>query len=370
MSNKKILLIAGTRPNFIKLAPLYHSLKKHAFYQPFVCHTGQHYDKNMSGVFLESLRLPSPDFTLNVSGGNVPNIIGRTTTGLAELMSTEHFDFVIIFGDVNATAAGAITAVQLGIPVMHVEAGLRSLDRSMPEEVNRVITDHIVNYLAVSEPSGISNLRYEGIEDSKVRMIGNIMIETMLTYKKDWENATLDELPKELLAKPYILSTFHRPENVDKPSELKRVVELLEQLATVHPVLIPIHPRTANQLKSIDGLHERIEQNERIYTLPPLGYFQFVKLTSQAAFVVTDSGGIQEETTFLDIPCITVRKNTERPVTITEGTNRLMKLHDKQFLNNVLAHIEYVRKTTREPIPYWDAKVSQRIIEWMEELAV
>ena len=360
----KILLIAGTRPNFIKLAPLFHQLKKQNWCEIKICHTGQHYDKNMSDIFWEYLDLPNPDYALGVGGGTVPEVIGNTTIALSKLISSENpkFNLVIVFGDVNATVSGAITASQLGVPVMHVEAGLRSFDRTMPEEINRIITDHISNYLMVSENSGLEHLKKEGIDDSKVFFVGNIMIETLIKTKAKWSSIALPAELNDLEDDKYIVCTFHRPENVDFESQLKIVVDRLNLLSNWMKVVFPLHPRTKSRLETW-GLLEQLENNKNIILLPPLGYFEFLKLVSKSRLVVTDSGGIQEETSFLNKACITIRKNTERPVTITEGTNILMDLHNEHLLEEINKHLDNLSSTVLEPIKYWDESVSDRIVE-------
>jgi UDP-N-acetylglucosamine 2-epimerase (non-hydrolysing) len=359
----KILLIAGTRPNFIKLAPLFHQLKKQHWCEIKICHTGQHYDKNMSDIFWEYLELPNPDYSLGIGGGSVPEVIGNTTIALSKLISSENpkLDLVIVFGDVNATVSGAITAAQLGTPVMHVEAGLRSFDRTMPEEINRVITDHISDFLMVSEKSGLEHLKKEGIEDSKVFFVGNIMIETLIKTKEKWYSIALPSELNKLEDDKYIVCTFHRPENVDFESQLKVVVDKILALSNWMTVVFPLHPRTKSRLENW-GLMEHLENNRNIILLPPLGYFEFLKLVSKSRLVVTDSGGIQEETSFLYKACITIRKNTERPVTITEGTNILMDLHHEHLLEEIHKHLDNLNSTVLKPIKYWDDHVSERIV--------
>ena len=317
---RKILLIAGTRPNFIKLAPLYHRIKSEApEIQPLICHTGQHFDFNMSDIFWQNLELPSPDFQLNIKGNGVVDTIGKTLLGINEIIGQQHFDLVIVFGDVNATAAGAIAGAQSRIPVMHVEAGLRSFDRDMPEEINRVITDHVSDYLMVSEPSGLKNLKQEGFPDSRVIMIGNIMIECLIRTKKHWEAIKLGKGIQLFYDRKPVVATFHRPENVDNPVTLQRMIDILQGLSARHSVVFPVHPRTKSRLEQYK-LMEQIENNANILLTEPLSYFEFLKLVSNARLVITDSGGVQEETSFLNIPCITFRKNTERPVTVELGT--------------------------------------------------
>ncbi len=363
---KKILLIAGTRPNFIKLAPLYHRIKSEAKdIQPYICHTGQHFDFNMSDIFWENLQLPAPDYQLNIKGKGVPDTIGKTIIGINEILQQTSFDMMIVFGDVNATAAGAITGVQSRIPVMHVESGLRSFDRDMPEEINRIITDHISDYLMVSEPSGIINLKKEGIADDKVLLVGNIMIECLLRTKEHWQNIKLsDEINNFYLQKP-VVATFHRPENVDVPDNLKRIVEILKTFSKDQPIIFPIHPRTKAKLEEND-LYSSLKSDENILLTDPLSYFEFLKLISNASLVVTDSGGVQEETSFLNIPCVTFRKNTERPVTVELGTNMMMSIWNNDFFKKILQHLQFQTNRDNVAIPLWDTDVSKRVVNFIK----
>lgn len=367
---KKILLIAGTRPNFIKLAPLYHRIKSEAQnFQPYICHTGQHFDFNMSDIFWENLELPAPDYQLNIKGKGVPDTIGKTIIGINEIIQQTSFDMMIVFGDVNATAAGAIAGVQSRIPVMHVESGLRSFDRDMPEEINRIITDHISDYLMVSELSGIINLKREGIADDKVLLVGNIMIECLLLTKKHWQNIQLnDEINRFYMQKP-LVATFHRPENVDIPDNLKRIVEILKTFSRDQPVIFPIHPRTKAKLEE-NNLYSALKSDENILLTEPLSYFEFLKLISNARLVITDSGGVQEETSFLNILCVTFRKNTERPVTIQLGTNILMDIWDTDYFSKMLQHLQFQNNRNIVEIPLWDMEVSKRIVDYIKSVII
>jgi UDP-N-acetylglucosamine 2-epimerase (non-hydrolysing) len=357
---KKILLIAGTRPNFIKIAPLFHSFKEVDTFKVKLCHTGQHYDRNMSSAFWDCLELPAPDFDLKISAGNIADTIGMTIVGVNKLLQENHFDLVVVVGDVNATVAGAIAAVQNGIMTMHVEAGLRSFDREMPEENNRILTDHISNLLMVSEPSGLQNLRNEGIVQEKVHFVGNVMIESLIRTRSKWEKIKLDDRLSGIRAGTYIVSTFHRPENVDNPETLNKVISIISDLASDRKVVFPVHPRTKNKLSQF-GL-DNFLKNRNVVMIEPLGYFEFLKLVSKCDFVITDSGGIQEETTYLKIPCITIRKNTERPVTIEKGTNKLIQLSDESYKLEILKHINKIKSGNLSNIEFWDDKVSERII--------
>jgi UDP-N-acetylglucosamine 2-epimerase (non-hydrolysing) len=360
---KNVLLIAGTRPNFIKLAPLYHRFISDAReIKPYICHTGQHFDYNMSDVFWQNLQLPSPDFQLNIKGNGVVDTIGKTILGINELIQQNKFDLIIVFGDVNATAAGAIAGSQSRIPVMHVEAGLRSFDRDMPEEINRVITDHISDYLMISEPSGVKNLEKEGFAPEKVTMVGNIMIECLLMTRKLWEATPLQDDVQQFFGRKPVVATFHRPENVDNPETLQRIVTILQSFSKTEPVVFPVHPRTKSKLIQ-SGLLGQLEKDPNILLTEPLSYFEFLRLVANARLVITDSGGVQEETSFLNIPCVTFRKNTERPVTVSMGTNILLSIHDGDFLKKIVDHKHTIEQRAPVAIPMWDDKVSGRIIE-------
>lgn len=364
---KNVLLIAGTRPNFIKLAPLFHRLAQDALaFKPYICHTGQHFDFNMSDVFWKNLELPSPDFQLNIKGNGVADTIGKTILGINEVVGQNSFDLLIVFGDVNATAAGAIVGAQSRIPVMHVEAGLRSFDRDMPEEINRIMTDHVSDFLMISEPSGITNLKREGFPDSKLVMVGNIMIECLIQTRARWERTELQDSLRSVLEKRPVIATFHRPENVDDPKALERVVTILRSCGEAHPVVFPVHPRTRAKLEE-SGLARLLQNVPNILLTDPLSYFEFLKLVSGSALVITDSGGVQEETSFLNIPCITFRKNTERPVTITQGTNMLLSIYEDDFFAKITRHRENIENRARCAIPLWDDGVSGRIVEFIKK---
>jgi UDP-N-acetylglucosamine 2-epimerase (non-hydrolysing) len=363
---KQILLVAGTRPNFIKLAPLYHRLVNEALeFKPLICHTGQHFDFNMSDIFWQNLELPVPDFQLNIKGIGVVDTIGKTILGINDIVQQHSFDLVIVFGDVNATAAAAIVGVQSRIPVMHVESGLRSFDRDMPEEINRIITDHISDYLMVSEPSGIKNLQQEGFDSSKYIMVGNIMIECLLRTRKYWENITLPVAIEAAYSQKPIVATFHRPENVDDRKTLQRLVDIILGFAANHPLVFPVHPRTKSKLEQYDLL-QHLQLQKNILITAPLSYFEFLKLVAGSKLVITDSGGVQEETSFLNIPCVTFRKNTERPVTVELGTNIMMSIWEENYLQTINTHLQHIESRKPVSIPLWDNEVSLRIVNFIK----
>lgn len=361
-----LLLIAGTRPNFIKLAPLYHRLKEDSSFNLKICHTGQHFDKNMSDLIFENLQIPQPDFQLNISGSNVADTIGKTIIEVNNLINSNQFDLIIVFGDVNATVAGAIAGVQNRVKVAHVEAGLRSFDRDMPEEINRVITDHISDILFVTENSGLENLKKEGLDDGKVFFVGNIMIETLINTMPKWQKISFSNNVEEAINTKPIIATFHRPENVDRKENLERVLNVLNQLSKSKKIIFPIHPRTKNRIEQY-GLSNLLN-NENIITIEPQGYFEFIKLIFSSSLVVTDSGGVQEETSFLNVPCITFRKNTERPVTNILGTNLLLNINDDDYFERIEKHVHHIESKPKTNIPFWDDKVSERIVEVLKTL--
>jgi UDP-N-acetylglucosamine 2-epimerase (non-hydrolysing) len=365
MSSIEILIIAGTRPNFIKIAPLFHAFKSESSFSVKLCHTGQHYDRNMSESFWESLDLPAPDFDLRISAGNVPDTIGKTIIGVNNLLQENKFDLVIVVGDVNATVAGAIAAAQNGVKVMHVESGLRSFDRSMPEELNRIITDHISDFLMVSENSGLQNLKNEGIPDEKVHMVGNIMIESLIRSRPLWENLGFSGPLSDFVKAPFVAATFHRPENVDTKENLQKILDIIKFIARDRMVIFPVHPRTKNKLTQF-GLMDQVP-GENFHAAEPLGYFEFLKLVSLSDFVITDSGGIQEETSYFKKPCFTFRKNTERPVTIISGSNKLISIDDNNLEEQIRGHLNNLKYNPPDTIPLWDDQVSKRIIGIMHK---
>lgn len=318
------LLVAGTRPNFIKVAPLFRAFNAHDGIAPILVHTGQHYDAAMSEIFFEQLGLPQPDLFLSTGSGSHATQTARIMQELEPVFIEQTPDIVVVVGDVNSTLAAALTAVKLHIPVAHVEAGLRSFDRRMPEEINRLVTDAISEYLFVTEQSGIEHLRNEGKPNDRIFFTGNVMIDSLRRFE---EKARSISQCLTYGAKPgsYVLVTAHRPELVDDPAQLSLFVESLSRIGSKHPVLFPIHPRTRKQIADT-GLDEELAESEGVHLIDPLGYLEFLSLMIDAGLVLTDSGGIQEETTVLGIPCATIRDNTERPCTVTVGTNELLPL--------------------------------------------
>lgn len=357
---KRVIFVAGARPNFVKLSAVLAAFNQRpAPFQSCLVHTGQHYDEQMSGVFLEQLGLPPPEVYLGIGGGTHGMQTGRILEAFERYLLDlpERPAGVVVVGDVNSTMACALAAVKLRIPVAHVEAGLRSFDRSMPEEINRIVTDAIADLLLVSEPAGEANLLREGISAEKIRYIGNVMIDTLV---RELPAARALHMPQQLGAEPggYALVTLHRPSNVDEPERLRSLMAVLQELARGMLVIFPAHPRTRQRLEQY-GLKTNDMGGSRLRVLEPLPYRQMLGLEAEARVVITDSGGIQEETTFLKVPCLTMRPNTERPVTVSSGTNTLIP-GDPWEVTHWVQEILAGRYKTGRPIPGWDGRAGER----------
>lgn len=357
-------LIAAARPNFMKVAPLYHALAREAWCAPKVVHTGQHYDANMSDAFFRDLRLPEPAHHLEVGSGSHAEQMGRTMIAYEAVCMRERPGVIIVVGDVNATAACAMVGAKLCIPVVHLEAGLRSRDRTMPEEINRLVTDAIADLLWTPSPDADENLRAEGVPAAKIDCIGNIMIDSFEMLREKIETA---DTGKRLgVNGAYAVVTLHRPSNVDHKDKLGQLVSALVQLSRDLQIVFAIHPRTRRRLEEF-GLLADITNSPRIVATEPLGYIEFMSLVSRCTIAVTDSGGLQEETTYLGIPCATLRENTERPVTMTEGTNRLLKA--EQLVASVQAALQGKWPKGRRP-DKWDGRAATRatsgLKRWLE----
>jgi UDP-N-acetylglucosamine 2-epimerase (non-hydrolysing) len=357
-----IHLVCAARPNFMKVAPLYHALKKEIWAIPVIVHTGQHYDLNMSAAFFEDLGLPDPDINLGVGSGTHAEQTGKVMIAYEKVISDQRPDLVVVVGDVNSTMAATLAAVKMGIKVAHLEAGLRSFDRSMPEEINRLVTDVLADILWTPSSDAVENLTREGISPDKIQTVGNIMIDSleMLRDKIERQDAYR---PFGLQAKGYGVVTLHRPSNVDDPLTLRRLCGILSEVAETVPIVFPVHPRTRKRMEESHLLPAK-SGNGRLHLPEPLNYVRFMNLVFHCAFVVTDSGGIQEETSYLGIPCLTVRENTERPITITLGTNRLCALDD---IKRKTMEILEGRFRKPETIPYWDGKTAERIVQSLAE---
>ncbi len=353
-----IISVVGARPNFMKVAPIARAFKQYGDVRHMIVHTGQHYDAAMSDVFFRDLEIPEPDIFLGVGSGSHAEQTAKVMTAFERVLADVRPDAVIVVGDVNSTLACSIVCAKAGVPVAHVEAGLRSFDRTMPEEINRLVTDAVADWLFVSEPSGVQNLKREGAADDKVFFVGNVMIDTLVLFRtRKPAPPVLERLG--LNKSGYVLTTMHRPGNVDTRESLGRLMTLLTALALKIPVVFPMHPRTKKMLQSF-GLLEVLP--EQCLVTEPLGYGEFITLCEHAACIVTDSGGIQEEATYLGVPCITLRTNTERPVTVTEGTNTLMgdRFDDVAAMVDEIVNGKAVHGTIPE---LWDGLASERIAE-------
>jgi len=356
-----IALVAGTRPNFIKLSPLYRELK--GKFPVRIIHTGQHYDNNLSRIFFEELDIPEPHFYLGVGSGPHGEQTGKIMIALEKLFLKEKPSLVVVFGDVNSTLASALVAVKLHIPLAHVEAGLRSYDRTMPEEVNRVVTDALSDFLFTPSRDADENLKKEGIPEEKIFFVGNIMIDTLVKYLPLAKKRKIHERLK-LEKHSYILLTLHRPSNVDRKEKLGELLEVIEYIMEYRKVVFPIHPRTWKNLKKFNlfSSFPWLFGNERFIPLEPVGYLDFLALEMYADAVLTDSGGVQEETTYLGVPCFTIRKNKERPVTVKMGTNTLCGDEKEKIIRHLERFFKGYRKKGKIP-PLWDGKTSKRIVE-------
>ena len=359
-SKLRFAVIVGTRPNFVKAAPFLRESVKHPRFDWVVIHTGQHFDRNMSEVFFEELGIPKPDIFLAPGGERHTEKIALMFDKMKEVFKHHKFDGAIVFGDVNSTLAGALAAIKYNVKLVHIEAGLRSYDRRMPEEINRAIVDHLSNLHFVTEQSGIDNLLREGVKIEKIHLVGNIMIESLEIYRdKIMSSKIVEDLG--LTSKGYVLATIHRQENIDSKKDLERVLLLVNEIAKVWPVIFPLHPGTRKKIEE----YKLKPLIENLLVIEPTGYFDFVKLTKECIGVVTDSGGIQEETSHLGIPCATLRDNTERPITLELGSNKLFPI-DEASSQDIINHL---KRTVFVPgkIPLWDKRVSQRIFEVLDQ---
>lgn len=369
MRRTRILSVVGARPNFMKVAPVLRELANHAGFESHLVHTGQHYDESMSQVFFQDLRMPKPDFNLNVGSATHARQTAEIMIRFEQVCRSLKPNLVIVAGDVNSTLACSLTGVKLQIPVAHIEAGLRSFDRSMPEEINRIVTDSVSDFLFTTEESGNQNLRREGICEEKIHFVGNTMIDSLVHCRRLLDQAPTNGLYAAIDGKPYFLTTIHRPANVDDTGQLLKVIEILRSASQLAPVLFVTHPRTRDRLQRIDRGNRMVEVKESlpglqkgfIYVLPPLAYLDFLRLMSRSRAVLTDSGGIQEETTFLGIPCLTLRNNTERPATVILGSNEIVGLDRHRVSSSLCRIIEGNWKKASIP-PLWDGRAAERVI--------
>jgi len=363
-SPSAIALLAGARPNYMKIFPVWREIQRNARdrMRPVIIHTGQHYDPLMNDIFFREFGMPTPDHFLGIGSGGHGVQTGRAMIALEELFLQDRPDVLVVVGDVNSTAAGTLVAAKMGIPVAHVEAGLRSRDRSMPEEINRLVTDAIADLLLTPSRDADANLRAEGVPAEKIRFTGNVMIDSLVELlPRASQSPILDAVGVK--AGHYVAVTLHRPSNVDHPAALARILDALEDVTREMPVIFPVHPRTQKQIESSGRAIDRCA----LRIIQPLGYLDFLRLQSAAAVVITDSGGVQEETTYLGIPCLTLRPSTERPVTVTHGTNRLVDPAAESLSSAVRSAI--AGKPARAPvIEGWDGRAAGRIVHELETL--
>lgn len=351
-----IISIAGARPNFMKIAPLARAFAAYTGIRHRIVHTGQHYDRNMSDTFFQELEIPEPWRNLEVGSGSHAVQTAETMIRFERVLLEDPPSLLLVVGDVNSTIACSLVAVKRGIPVAHVEAGLRSFDRSMPEEINRVLTDAISDVLLVSEPSGLENLSREGVPKERVFLTGNVMIDTLLRFRER-ARSTTPRVAAGLAPKSYGVVTLHRPANVDDPKILLSLLQVLKEIAARQPLIFPVHPRTLQRLKD---LGETDLAQAGIKTTEPLGYLEFLGLMENANLLLTDSGGIQEEACILGVPCLTLRENTERPVTVAVGWNRLVGRDVEAIRREAFAILNGTRRPAGVP-DLWDGKASERI---------
>jgi len=376
----KVIQVVGARPNFMKVAPLHRAIQKLPGWTSKIVHTGQHFDAKMSDVFFTQLELPEPDFFLGIGGGSHTEVTAKIMVAFEKIVEAEKPDLIIVVGDVTSTLACTLVAIKMGIKVAHVEAGLRSFDRTMPEELNRILTDSVADYLFVTEESGMQHLKNEGVADERVFFAGNVMIDSLVRYQEKAKTTTILEdlglsttdyrLPitdYRLPATDYIVMTMHRPANVDTEKGLKSILELIELSSQNTKIIFPIHPRTRAHMEKF-GLAERLDQAKNLIMTEPLGYLEFIQLMSNATAILTDSGGIQEETTYLGVPCLTFRDSTERPITVTLGTNQLLSDLDPKKTYAALLEILAGKVKKGSIPPLWDGKAAERIAAKLAEI--
>ncbi len=360
---KTVLHVVGARPNFMKVAPIHRAISERQTLRQRLVHTGQHYDVNMSDVFFSDLKLPLPDVHLGAGSGTHAEQTAKVMLELENICARERPDLISVVGDVNSTLAAALVAAKALIPLAHVEAGLRSYDRTMPEEINRVVTDRLADLLLTPSPDADDNLRREGIDESRIFFVGNVMIDSLLAFKPRAEALpTLHTMG--LAPRKYAVCTVHRPSNVDQPATFSALLDALGEISRTAPVIFPVHPRTRKTI-SDGGLEPRLASYPDLRLIEPMGYLEFLSLTSQAALILTDSGGLQEESTALNVPCLTLRENTERPITVTLGTNVIVGTDPTRIKMEALKVLSGRGKTGRLP-ERWDGRAGIRIAEIFE----
>jgi len=358
----KVINVVGARPNFMKVAPLVEAMKRREReFAPFLVHTGQHYDQMMSDAFLRDLDLPRPDVSLEVGSGSQAAQTAAVMQKFEPVVLSEKPDWVVVVGDVNSTLACALVAVKLGVRVAHVEAGLRSRDRTMPEEINRLLTDQIADLLFTPSRDADENLRAEGIPDSRISFVGNIMIDSLRKYLERAKSSAIRER-LGVAGMDYAVLTLHRPSNVDDVTTFSKILHALAEIALRLPIIFPVHPRTHKTIVEL-GLAGRMEEITSLRLIEPLGYLDFLGLYSEAKLVLTDSGGLQEETTVLGIPCLTLRENTERPITVELGTNTVVGTNPQKIVAAASAALSAAANQTPPAVPpLWDGHTADRIL--------
>ncbi len=349
-----ILHVVGARPNFMKVAPVIRAFRGRAGTHQTLVHTGQHYDPNMSDLFFQELDIPQPDIALNVGSGSHAVQTAEVMKKFETCVSEQKPDWVLVYGDVNSTLAAALVCAKLRIRVAHVEAGLRSFDREMPEEINRIVTDQLADLLLTPSADGDRNLLAEGIPPHRIFRVGNVMIDTLIHLLPKAKALQFDNLPDK-----FALVTLHRPSNVDDPPALRAILGTLDEISRSCPIIFPVHPRTRQRIESLGF---RFSSTARVVLREPIGYLQCLALQSRSLMVLTDSGGLQEESSYLGVPCLTLRENTERPVTIDQGTNVLVG-SDMAKLRREVSRILEGQPVARGPIELWDGKASERIAD-------
>lgn len=372
----KLILVAGARPNFMKISPLMHALKGHPTIQTVLVHTGQHYDVTMSAQFFSDLNLPEPDINLEVGSASHAVQTARIMEGFEKVCLQEKPDYVLVVGDVNSTAACTLVASKMGVKTIHYEAGLRSGDRTMPEEINRLVTDAITDIYITTSVDADDNLIKENVSKDKIYMLGNLMIDSLKANlvkaaDQNLEFSVLNQdrkivINRDFHSKQYGLLTFHRPSNVDTMESLSSLTDVLGRVSKMIPLIFPVHPRTYKKIQEF-GLDNHLATFPDLFFIEPQGYLKFIGLVSSSLFVLTDSGGIQEETTYLNIPCLTIRTTTERPITILEGSNKLIKIEDVEL--EVQLILDGKGKSGRIP-NYWDGHTADRIVRLLETFEI
>lgn len=352
----RIVSVVGARPNFMKLFPVARAIARRPSVEHVVVHTGQHYDPMLSERLFTDLRLPKPDHHLGVGSGTQAVQTAAAMVALEPLFAEIEPDLVLVYGDVNSTLAASLVAAKSGFRVGHVEAGLRSGDLTMPEEINRIVTDRLADIHFTPSEEAVAHLHDEGVPTSKIHAVGNVMIDTLITLLPRAQRL-LEPKRQGVAGQPYVVVTLHRPANVDHPATLQALLEALNDLSRDLPVIFPVHPRTLERIRAL-GWHG----DDRFRLLPPLGYLQMLGLVSEAALVITDSGGVQEETTYLGVPCLTVRSTTERPITCRLGTNRLVA-PDREAILAAVREAALGRPAAPPSIPLWDGHAGERIVE-------